>query len=74
MVIVQWVLKIHAVEGLKKQKETEETSGFVWLYLKNSVCNFELLDHITYTHNKRTTDQVTVTIIIDPNENLGHTF
>ena len=34
MVIGQLVLKILAVEGLQKQKETKETSGFAQLYLK----------------------------------------
>ena len=38
--IGQLVPKIQTVEGLNKQLETKETIGFVWLYLKNSICEF----------------------------------
>ena len=48
--IGQLVPKIQTVEGLNKQYETKETIGFVWLYLKNSICKLRLilLDHITF--------------------------
>ena len=37
------VPKIQTVEGLNKQQETKETIGFVWLYIKNSICEFRLI-------------------------------
>ena len=51
--IGQLVPEIQAVEGLNKQQETKETIGFVWLYLKNSICEFRLilLDHITNVYH-----------------------
>ena len=37
--IGQLVPKLQTVEGLNKQQGTK-TIGFVWLYLKNSICEF----------------------------------
>ena len=57
--IGQLVPKIQTVEGLNKQQETKETTGFVWLYLINSICEFLCSHKPTHFHSEPNFNKLT---------------